>query len=345
MDSPKFLNRYHAVTNNQLPAQFQIVKSIPTRYDISKSLDELWNIHERSMEQYRSLLDLIDSEKRYPEKLTAACTSLLDLKIAIAEKLIEKCCLCEHRCDVNRKRDEKGFCRLTETSRYTSEFLHMGEESELVPSHTIFFTGCVFGCVYCQNWDISAYPEKGHQVNPANLAAIIRERRHSGARNVNFVTPTPHAHNILKILREVSVNIPVIWNSNMYHTREIAKLLEGVIDVYLTDFKYGSDRCAKKYSKVQNYLEIVKRNHEIAYQKAEIIIRHLVLPEHLECCTKPVVRWIAKHVPEVRFNLMFQYTPQYRSREYPEISRRLLPDEKEKAIAIVKESGIEDILI
>ncbi|WP_318531509.1 radical SAM protein [Methanohalophilus profundi] len=329
---------------NQLPALIRIVKSIPSEFDISKSLDELWEIHDRGIEKYRRLLKNIDTGENNTE-LSQASPSLLDLKITIADRLLEKCCLCERRCGINRKEGQKGFCKLTETSRYASEFLHMGEEAELVPSHTIFFTGCVFACVYCQNWDISAYPEKGIPVNPTSLAAIIGEKRHSGARNVNFVTPTPHAHNILKSLREVSVNIPVIWNSNMYHSREIAKLLEGVIDVYLTDFKYGSDRCAKKYSKVQNYLEIVKCNHEIAYRQAEVIIRHLVLPGHLECCTKPVARWIAKHIPEVRFNLMFQYTPHYRAREYPEISRRLLPEEKEKAIAIVKESGIEDLLI
>ncbi|MEA1984029.1 MAG: radical SAM protein [Euryarchaeota archaeon] len=134
----------------------------------------------------------------------------------------------------------------------------MGEEPELVPSHTIFFTGCVFACVYCQNWDISPHPESGTNADPEDLASIIQRRRYEGARNVNFVTPTPHAHSILKIIDRVAVNTPMVWNSNMYHSREVAKLLEGVIDVYLADFKYGDDNCARKYSKVRDYLDVVK---------------------------------------------------------------------------------------
>lgn len=344
MGSAKFLNRYFKVEKDELPARFRITKSIPVDFDHSASVEDLWEVHGREIGKYRELLESIDSKGKHIE-LPEATPSLLDLKVEIAERILENCHICERRCGVNRRAGEKGFCRLLVTSRYASEFLHMGEEPELVPSHTIFFTGCVFACVFCQNWDISTQPESGIVADPVDLAGIIKRRRHEGSRNVNFVTPTPHAHSVLKIVNRVPVNVPMVWNSNMYHSMEVAKLLEGVIDVYLADFKYGDDDCARKYSKVKDYLDVVKRNHEIAYQNAEIIIRHLVMPDHLGCCTRPIAEWTAIHIPKVRFNLMFQYTPYYRASEYPEIDRRLTSDEKRRAIGIVKEAGLEDVLI
>ncbi|WP_440951846.1 radical SAM protein [Methanococcoides sp. FTZ1] len=341
---PKFLNRYLKVERNELPARFMITKSIPVEFDPSVSVDDLWKMHDREMGKYRKLLETIDLKGKNIE-LPEAIPSLLDLKILIAERILENCHLCERRCGVDRRYGEKGFCRLLEISRYASEFLHMGEEPELVPSHTIFFTGCVFACVFCQNWDISTSPDSGFVADPENLARIIESRRLEGSRNVNFVTPTPHAHSVLKIIKRTTVNVPMVWNSNMYHSTEVAKLLEGVIDVYLADFKYGNDECARKYSKVKDYLSVVKRNHELAYQDAEVIIRHLVMPGHLECCTRPIVEWVASYVPEVRFNLMFQYSPYYRASEYPEIDRRITSGERRQAIDIVEEAGIEDLLI
>jgi putative pyruvate formate lyase activating enzyme len=348
-----------------MPALFKITEKIPVRFDPGMQLEEMMEIHRQEMEEYRKLrenleLEAVEEAETLSNKNTSdrlrlltevflglpkASLSLLDLKVAIADRMIEKCRCCGWRCEINRKTGEKGFCRLTDSSNYASEFLHMGEEPELVPSHTIFFTGCTFGCVYCQNWDISTCPEEGLPIGPGELARIIDLRRMHGAKNVNFVTPTPHVHTILKTVREISVNTPVVWNSNMYHSPEIAEILEGIVDVYLGDFKYGNDICARKYSKIKNYLEIVQPNFEFAYKTSEILLRHLVLPGHLECCTKPISEWVVKNIPHIRFNLMFQYRPCYRVIEYPELNRGLTPEEKTRAIEIVKEAGIEDLLI
>ncbi len=362
MGAPKYLKRYLKVQRDEMPALFKISERIPISFDPDLPLEELREIHKRGMEEYRKLHEKLEIEamealayKDAADRLVMftetfleipkASPSLLDLKVAIADRMIEECNCCGWRCGVNRKAGEKGFCRLTDSSNYASEFLHMGEEPELVPSHTIFLTGCSFACVYCQNWDISNAPDSGTRIEPRKLAKLIDLRRMHGARNVNFVTPTPHAHTVLKIVREMSVNTPVVWNSNMYHSPEIAELLEGVVDVYLGDFKYGNDECAKKLSKVNNYLEIVQPNFEFAYRTAEILLRHLVLPNHLKCCTKPVAEWVAKNIPQIRFNLMFQYMPCYRAMEYMDIDRYLTPEEEAQAIEIVTEAGIEDLLI
>lgn len=362
MAAPKYLKRYFKVQRNEMPALFKITDKIPAQFDPGMQPEELRKVHGKEIEEYRKLREYLELEaaealayKNTANRLTLftesflelpkASPSLLDLKIELADRMLSNCQCCGWRCGVDRKAGEKGFCRLADTSNYASEFLHMGEEPELVPSHTIFLTGCVFACVYCQNWEISTNPEAGTLIEIRKLAKLIDLRRMHGARNVNFVTPTPHTHTVLKIIREISVNTPVIWNSNMYHSPEIAEILEGVVDVYLGDFKYGNNVCAQQYSKVKNYLEIVQPNFEFAYETAEVLLRHLVLPGHLECCTGRIAEWVAKNIPQIRFNLMFQYRPCYRAMEYPELGRCLTQKEEIKAIEIVKKAGIEDLLV
>jgi putative pyruvate formate lyase activating enzyme len=122
----------------------------------------------------------------------------------------------------------------------------------------------------------------------------------------------------------------------MYTSLEAMKLLEGIIDLYLADFRYGNDECARKYSDVKNYWQIITRNFELAYDTADVILRQLVLPGHLDCCAKPIMKWVSQKMPDVYFNLMFQYHPCYRASLYPEIDRRLTPEERERALALAK---------
>lgn len=340
--TPFYLPRYFEVMKDKRPSQFLISRSVNVDFSKDSSLDELWNLHREAMVSFREKLDSISSLEKAPQR---AASSLLDLKVAIADKILQSCHFCERRCGINRKKKETGYCRLDAVSRYSAEFLHHGEEPELVPSHTIFFTGCNFSCVYCQNWQISTSPQSGISILPQELARLITLRRAYGSRNVNFVTPTPHTHTILKILDELKVNVPVVWNSNMYYSLEIARLLEGVVDVYLGDFRYGNDDCARKYSKAPDYWHVVTRNFKHAYMSGEILLRQLVLPGHLECCTKQIVKWTRENIPKVRFNLMFQYRPDYRAYEYPEINRSLTREEIQQALDIVKEAGLEDVLV
>ena len=339
---PIYLARYLDVMRDRLPSQFLISRSISADFNRESSLDKLWELHDESMKSFRGMKERITSINELPPPSTS---SLLDLKVAITNKILENCHFCERRCGANRKKKNVGYCRIEALSRYSAEFLHHGEEPELVPSHTFFFTGCNFTCVYCQNWDISQAAQIGAPILPNELAKIIKLRRACGSRNVNFVTPTPHTHTILKMLNTLKINVPVVWNSNMYYSEEIANLLEGVVDVYLGDMRYGNDECAKRYSNAPDYWNVVTRNFITAYTRGEILLRHLVLPGHLDCCTAPIVKWTKENIPKVRFNLMFQYRPSYRANEYPEINRSLVPGEIQKAIEIMRESGLDDVLI
>jgi len=286
----------------------------------------------KPFDRYASILD-------GREKASFLLCRNLDGKLSKAGKILESCHLCERRCGVNRLNGERGFCRVLEP-RIASEFIHLGEESEIVPSYTIFFSGCTFQCIYCQNWDISQFPNRGVEIKPETMADMISR---ANARNVNWVggDPTPNLPYVLEVLTKLERNIPQIWNSNMYLSEESMQLLDGVIDIYLTDFKYGNDECAERLSKAKNYMEITKRNHLIAGKQAEVIIRHLVLPGHLDCCTQPILEWISENLGrEVKVNVMAQYRPEHKAMDYEELTRRLTWDEFQHALNLAKELGM-----
>jgi putative pyruvate formate lyase activating enzyme len=300
------LPKYWNILEENGTAQYLNCKHIPVFFDLSESTDELWSIHDDALQ----LMKVQD---------TTPTRSLLDLKIELADRLFQACCLCEHKCRVNRKKTA-GKCGVQE-SHIASEFLHYGEETVLVPSYTIFFSGCTFNCVFCQNWDISQNP-CGVAIEPKALVTAIKQRKKQGARNVNWVggDPTSNLLYILNVLKKLDSNIPQVWNSNMYCSEETMKLLHGVMDIYLTDFKYGNDSCAKRLSKVDGYTAIMKRNHLLAYQQGEVIVRHLVLPNHATCCSRPILEWIQKNTLEAAVNVMGQYRPEYHAHEYKEIA-------------------------
>jgi putative pyruvate formate lyase activating enzyme len=304
-------------------------------------LKDMWQEHERIRKEFHFLYPEIAREgiPKKPE------FTYLDLKVKIAKKIGECCVLCEMRCKVDRN-FEKGSCGVQDP-RIASEFLHIGEEVPLVPSHTIFFAGCNFQCVYCQNWDISQHPEDGMPLSEAHLADIIDRRRTQGSRNVNFVggDPTPDLPFILKTMRLSQENVPVVWNSNLYLSEEAMKLLDGFVDLYLTDFKYGNDGCALRLSKVQNYWEIITRNHKLAWQTGDMIIRHLVLPNHVQCCTKPILNWIYDNLGlEVVINIMGQYRPVYGACGYEDISRQTSREEMNEVLNYARDLGFVNIL-
>jgi len=305
----------------------------------------------RALSRYNAILDG-EARARYLEtKETMSSdhrTSLLDVKIELGRQMLHSCRLCERGCKADRANGDKGHCGVLEPL-ISSDFLHMGEEPELVPSYTVFFSGCTFNCVFCQNWDISTNPGSGARLTARELARKIEargpslSRNFTVARNVNWVggEPTPNLPFMLEVLRECRANLPQVWNSNMYMSTDAMSLLNGVVDVYLSDFKYGNDGCAERLSNVPDYMRIITRNHRRAREHAEMIIRHLVLPGHVECCTRPALTWIAENLEDVKVNVMAQYRPEYRAREFPDVSKPLGMTDFRKAVGIAEDLGLD----
>jgi len=302
------LDRYRAILEGKIEPYYIKAK----KNDVGRNYSEL------NQEELWGEIDEFRREDKIPP---------LDLKINLAEEMVKSCDLCERGCGLNREKGEKGYCNIGE-SKISSEFLHMGEERELVPSHTIFFAGCNFGCVFCQNYEISQL-NQGREVPADMLAKKIESSR---GKNVNWVggDPTPNLPYILKVLQKMNKPVPQIWNSNMYLSEKCMKILSQLMDAYLTDFKYGNDDCARKLSDVEDYTFVIRRNHLIAEKTGDLIIRHLVLPGHIECCTKPLLEWIDANLDDPKLNIMTQYRPVWHAEEYPEINRYLSSEEKKE---------------
>lgn len=335
------LEDYFSIGEGRRPARHWVASRIPagTSFLDGSSEEELWALHDAAMERFRA------SWAGGLEPPPVDGPSLLNLKAALARRMLRRCRMCERRCGANRIGGEPGYCGVGAISRVASVFLHFGEESELVPSHTIFFSGCTFRCDYCQNWDIAMDARGGSPADPALLASNLREGIGQGSRNANFVggNPDPNLHTILETVIELGEDgkhLPMIWNSNMYTSEEAMRLLDGVMDIYLADFRYGNDDCALRYSDVTNYFQVVSRNFSTAHRQGEIMLRQLLLPGHLSCCTARIMEWVAGNMPEIYFNLMFQYRPEYRAGLHPEIDRRPSPEEKTQAVALANRLGL-----
>ena len=297
-----------------------------TNLDIDSNL--LWKAHEHMSTKFNEYVNDIDAGQEVLVK-SQNTRSYLDLKIELANRILRDCHFCERRCSVDRYLNEKGWCKVGSESRVSSAFLHTGEEPPLVPSGTIFFSSCCLSCAFCQNADISTNPDSGRLVTPDELGILAEALARDGAININYVggDPVPNTHTIIGSLQNQTTNITQLWNSSMYGSEEAMNLLLDVMDVWLPDFKYGNNECAERLSGVKNYFDVVSRNHLMAYKSGEVIIRHLVLPNHLECCTIPILEWVAKNMPNCMVNIMAQYRPEHRVRRNPDdftdISRRV----------------------
>jgi len=343
----KSLARYFFVTLDEKPAKFRIAKKLPAQFDEYDSIGELWQKHGRLTQKFYRIEREIDTRQESLWNMPNPEKSYLDLKIEITRRILKNCHFCTRRCEINRSKGELGYCRCGTEITVSSICEHMGEEPELVPSGTIFTIGCTMRCRHCQNWTISQWIEKGEVYKPEALAREVEQLRMNGCRNANLVggEPTPWLEQWLETFKHVNKNIPVVWNSNSYYSQETARLLAGFVDVYLLDFKYGPDGCAKKISDAPNYWVACTRHHLEAKKYGELIIRVLVLPSHLECCTKPIINWIAEKLgTETRVNVMFQYRPEWKAHEIPELRRRLTRDEKKKAIQLAKEANLTNFI-
>jgi len=344
------LSWYRSVMVNEKPAKYRIVKRIESPINpYSSDVDQttLWSIHDKLANEFKNTWVRIREGSLDLRELPEPRYSLLDVKIVLAYSLMKECTICERKCGAKRGEGRRGVCLVADKCIVHSYFHHMGEEAPLVPSGTIFYGGCNFKCVFCQNYDISqTNPWSGEVVSPRELAVIQESLRRTGARNINHVggDPTPHLPFIIESFKYIDINVPQLWNSNMYLTLDSLKLLADLIDIWLPDFKYGNDDCAWRLSRVRNYWDVVTRNFRYIYGQGDIIIRHLVLPNHIDCCTRRVLEWIARNTPRVLVNIMEQYRPEHLVLKYPEkysdISRRLKREELLEAYRIADELGI-----
>ncbi|MEM1986787.1 MAG: radical SAM protein [Candidatus Caldarchaeum sp.] len=343
------LEWYYMVANNLKPAKYLICRRIPAGEDLSRlNEEEMWMLHRKKADEFSKVFRAIRDGSLALKDLEAERPSFMDIKVALVKKMLHHCNFCRWNCRVDRTASKKlGTCQLGETSRVSSYFHHRGEELPIrgtKGSGTIFFTSCNQRCVFCQNADISHDKDNGIVFTPHMLAWAMWQLRMEGCHNINLVggEPTIHLHTIveaislLKFFKHVEdkaleaktdiyypytldarnasydgeFNTPILWNSNMYMSRETMDILHELVDIWLPDFKFGNDRCAVWLSRTPWYFDTVAENHRLLYSWGEdVVIRHLIMPGHVDCCTKPVLKWIAENMPLTPVNIMDQYHP------------------------------------
>ena len=271
-----------------------------------------------------------------------------------ADRLYEQynhCRLCPRNCGVNRRSGERGVCSGGVKAKVCSAHPHFGEERPLVGRHgsgTIFFSNCNLLCIYCQNWDIS-HSGEGNEISDEELASLMLRMQRIGCHNINVVTPTHYLPNIVQALvyaAEKGLNIPLVYNTGNYDQLEILRLLDGIVDIYLPDYKYSDGTIAAKFSKgARDYPEIAKTGLKEMHRQVGILktdedhialrglmIRHLVLPNGL-AGTEAFVKFVAEELdPGTYVNIMAQYRPCYQAHKFPELARGLYTQEYQQAV-------------
>ena len=273
---------------------------------------------------------------------------------------LSQCNVCPRNCGADRTNGKTGFCRAPYLPKVALVSRHDWEEppiSGTKGSGTVFFSHCNLGCVFCQNHDISQ-DGFGQEITVERLAEIFLEQQERGFHNVNLVSAVqfiPQVAKALTIAKEQGLSIPVVYNSNGYESIDGLKMLEGLVDIYLPDFKYWDDALGLEYSKAPHYRETVSAAilemrrqtgadvlDENGIMKKGIILRHLVLPGHYKDSFK-VLDWVKEHLSEETFvSLMSQYTPMYQAKEIKPLSRKLTTFEYDKVVDHFFEIGLKN---
>jgi putative pyruvate formate lyase activating enzyme len=290
--------------------------------------------------------------------LGSARSGALEEKIREAYAMMAKCRLCARSCDVDRTGGQKGFCGTGDRAVVSSAGPHFGEESPLVGtggSGTIFLTSCNLRCLFCQNDDISHLKE-GSVMSPGEIADSMCALQRRGCHNINFVTPSHQMPFLLEavfLAAEKGLSVPIVWNCGGYESLEALQILDGIVDIYMPDFKFSRDDSAGRYCSAPDYPETARIAlaemhrqvgdlviNSLGIAERGLLVRHLVMPGDV-CGTGEIVRWIAENLSRKTYvNIMAQYRPCYKASQFPEINRRITGAEYEQALQLAKEQGL-----
>jgi putative pyruvate formate lyase activating enzyme len=303
---------------------------------------------------------MVNPRKSYPAYLELWQSGELAGRVELGLKKLADCVLCPRNCHVNRLADNKKVCRTGRYATVSSHFAHFGEERCLrgkYGSGTIFFSWCNLRCVFCQNYEISCMGE-GRSTQPEELAEMMLQLQEQGCHNINLVTPEHVVPQILEALLlavEHGLRLPLVYNTSAYDSLDSLRLMDGIVDIYMPDFKFWDPENARRYAKAPDYPETARSAiKEMRRQVGPLVIddqgialrgvllRHLIMPSEV-AGTQEIIDWIGRELgPETYVNLMAQYHPAGRvsDTECPEINRCVSPSEVEQAIDAFHSAGL-----
>ena len=277
--------------------------------------------------------------------------------------MMSDCRLCPRECGANREKEERGYCLSGGTLKVARAALHFWEEPCLCKdkgSGTVFFSGCNLRCVYCQNRDI-ALSQNGKAITKERLVEIFFELKEKGALNINLVTPSHYIFPIaesIKTAKDKGFSLPFVYNTSAYEKAETLKALDGLIDIYMPDFKYWTSEAGAKYSHAPDYPErakeaideMIRQCPECIYDKdgvlkKGVIVRHMLIPNHVYDAKRIIKYLFSTYGEKIIYSIMSQYTPMSHFDDFPELNRTVTKKEYNSLLDFCIELGIENAYI
>lgn len=255
-----------------------------------------------------------------------------------ARRQLASCSFCAHLCGVNRLAGPSGLCHADANTRFFSAQVEVADELELIPTFAVALSGCDLRCDFCITGAASWNPKAGLALNAETVAGRAHEALRQGVKTVMVLggEPTVHLHAALELVALLPEDARLVWKTNAHGSARGRDLLDGMFDVWLADYKFGNDECARRLAKVADYSAIVRENLLWANLHSELLIRHLLMPGHVDCCWRPVAEWLAANLPGVKVNLRAGFWPAWHSARHPELLTTQSGDGG-RALAIARE--------
>ena len=260
-------------------------------------------------------------------------------RAVLAKSSLSACHLCSHHCGVNRLEGERGPCHAGTAARFFSAQLEVTDELALLPTFAVALSGCDLRCDFCvtgrQSWDALA----GSLFNPQQMAGRARDALARGARTIMLLggEPTIHLPQVLEFVAALPDQARLVFKTNAHASAWARALLDGMFDIWLADFKFGNDGCAERLAKISNYLWVVRENLAWAAAHSRLVVRHLLMPGHLDCCWRPIAAWLAENLPSAQVSLRSGFWPGWHSSRHPELNRSTTDSESHLARLVAEE--------
>jgi len=263
-------------------------------------------------------------------------------RATVAKAMLANCHFCEHHCGVNRLAAAGGRCHAGAATQFFSAQVEVSDELELIPTYAIALSGCDLRCDFCITGASSWNARAGAGWDALEVAERAGRALNKGARTIMVLggEPTIHLHAALELVAALPDSARLVWKTNAHGSAEARELLNGMFDVWLADFKFGNDACALRLARVPDYVRVVRENLLWAHAHSELIVRHLLMPGHVECCWRPVAEWLAENLPGVKVNLRSGFWPAWHSRQHKELLNPISRVEMEYGNEIAKESRL-----
>jgi len=260
----------------------------------------------------------------------------------IACAMLADCRFCAHDCGVNRLAGENGLCHAGAEARFFCAQTEVSDELELIPTFAVALSGCDLRCDFCITGASSWNPRAGAGFDARAMAVKAKAALQNGARTTMVLggEPTIHLPAALEFVSLLPETARLVWKTNAHGSAPARELLNGMFDVWLADFKFGNDACAQRLAKVSDYVRVVEENLLWASEHSELIVRHLLMPGHVECCWQPVAEWLAAELPGVKVNLRTGFWPAWQAARHPELRGTVSTPESARAVDLAQRLGL-----